>query len=103
MHIEQDVLNFEMSDTDVKSGPIGISCFKRTDIAVDVAMRLTRGSRTNETESELENEVNNSIADDGNKLMEVQFVSEVEINLFAMRGDDGCHIGNLSNEVLEKL
>ena len=103
MHIEQDVVNIEMSDTDAKSGPVGISCFKRTDIAVDIAKGLTRGSRTNQTKSELENEVNNSIANDGNKLMEVQFVSEVEIDLFATRGDDERHIGNLSNEVLEKL
>ena len=98
MHIEQDVVNFEMSDADAKSGPD-----KGTDIAVDIAKGLTRGSRTNETESELENEVNNSIANDGNKLMEVQFVSEVEIDLFATREDNECHIGNLSNEVLEKL
>ena len=97
MHIEQDVVNFETSDTDAKGGPVGISSFKRTDVAVDIAKGLTRGSRTNETESELENEVNNSIANDGNKLMEVQFVSEVEIDLFATRGDHECHIGNLSN------
>ena len=74
-----------------------ISSFKRTDVAVDIAKGLTRGSRTNGTESELENEVNNSIANDGNKLMEVQFVPEVEIDLFATRGDDECQIGNLSN------
>ena len=103
MHIEQEVVNFEMSDTDANSGLVGISCFKRTDIAVDIAKGLTRGSRTKETESELENEVNNSIANDGNKLMEVQFVSDVEIDLFATRGDDECHIRNLFNEVLEKL
>ena len=103
MHIEQDVVNFEMSDADARSGPVGISCFKRTDIAVDIAKGLTRGSRTNQTKSELENEVNNSIANDGNKLMEVQFVSEVEIDLFATGGDDECHIGNLSDEVLKKL
>ena len=97
MHIEQDVVNFEMSDTDAQGDPVGISSFKRTDVAVDIAKGLTRGSRTNETESELENEVNNSIANDGNKLMEVQFVPEVEIDLFATRGDDECQIGNLSN------
>ena len=97
MHIDQDVVNFEMSDTDAKGGPVRISSFKRTDVAVDIAKGLTRGSRTNETESELENEVNNSIANDGNKLMEVQFVPEVEIDLFATRGDDECHIGKLSN------
>ena len=101
MHIEQDVVNFEMSDTYAKSGPVGISCFKRTDIAVDIAKGLTLGSRIN-LKSELENEVNNSIANDGNKLMEVQFVSEVEINLFATGGDDECHIGKISNEVLKK-
>ena len=43
MHIEQDVVNFEMSDADAKSGPV-----KGTDIAVDIAKGLTRGSRTNE-------------------------------------------------------
>ena len=102
MHIEQDVVNFEMSDTYVKSGPVGISCFKRTDIAVDIAKGLTRGKRTNQMKSELENEVNNSIANDGNKLMEVQFVSEVEIDLFATGGDDECHIAKISNEVLKK-
>ena len=79
MHIEQDVVNFEMSDTYVKSGPVGISCFKRTDIAVDIAKGLTLGSRIN-LKSELENEVNNSIANDGNKLMAVQFVSEVNFS-----------------------
>ena len=102
MHIEQDVVNFEMSDSYAKSGPVGISCFKRTDIAVDIAKGLTRGKRTNQMKSELENEVNNSIANDGNKLMEVQFVSEVEIDLFATGGDDECHIGKISNEVLKK-
>ena len=101
MHIEQDVVNFEMSDTYAKSGPVGISCFKRTDIAVDIAKGLTLGSRIN-LKSELENEVNNSIANDGNKLMEVQFVSEVEIDLFATGGDDECHIAKISNEVLKK-
>ena len=35
--------------------------------------------------------------------MEAEFVSEAEIDLFATRGDDECHIGNLPNEVLEKL
>ena len=102
MHIEQDVVNFEMSDSYAKSGPVGISCFNRTDIAVDIAKGLTRGKRTNQMKSELENEVNNSIANDGNKLMEVQFVSEVEIDLFATGGDDECHIGKISNEVLKK-
>ena len=102
MHIEQDVVNFEMSDTYAKSGPVGISCFKRTDIAVDIAKGLTLGSRIN-LKSELENEVNNSIANDGNKLMAVQFVSEVEIDLFATGGDGESHIGNLSNEILKKL
>ena len=102
MHIEQDVVNFEMSDSYAKSGPVGISCSKRTDIAVDIAEGLTRGKRTNQMKSELENEVNNSLANDGNKLMEVQFVSEVEIDLFATGGDDECHIGKISNEVLKK-
>ena len=102
MHIEQDVVNFEMSDSYAKSGPVGISCFKRTDIAVDIAKGITRGKRTNQMKSELENEVNNSIANDGNKLMEVQFVSEVEIDLFATGGDDECRIAKISNEVLKK-
>ena len=103
MHIEQDVVNFEMSDTYAKSGPVGISCFKRTDIAVDIAKGLTRGSRTNKTESELQNQVDNGIADDGNKLMEVRFVSDVEIDLFTTRGNDECHIRILPNKVLDKI
>ena len=92
MHIEQDVVNFEMSDTYAKSGPVAISCFKRTDIAVDIAKGLNIGSRTNQTQSELENEVNNSIANDGNKLMAVQFVSEVEIDLFATGGEGTANV-----------
>ena len=94
MHIEQDVVDFEMGDTDTKSGPdniVGIG--DHTDIAIDIAKGLTHGSRTNETESELQNEVDNGIANDGDKLMEVQFVSDVHIDLFATRGDDECHIG----------
>ena len=43
----------------------------------------------------MQNEVDNGIANDGDKLMEVQFVSDVDIDLFATRGDDECHIGNL--------
>ena len=35
--------------------------------------------------------------------MKVLFVSDVDIDLFAMRGDDECRIGNLPNEVLEKI
>ena len=96
MHIEQDVVDFEMGDTDTKSGPdniVGIG--DHTDIAIDIAKGLTHGSRTNETESELQNEVDNGIANDGDKLMEVQFVSDVHIDLFATRGDDECHIGIL--------
>ena len=34
--------------------------------------------------------------------MKVLFVSDVDIDLFAMR-DDECRIGNLPNEVLEKI
>ena len=34
--------------------------------------------------------------------MEVQSVSEVEIDLFATGGDDECPIGKISNEVLKK-
>ena len=50
----------------------------------------------------MQNEVDNGIANDGDKLMEVQFVSDVDIDLFATR-DDECHIGNLPSEVLEKI
>ena len=93
MHIEQDVVNFETGGTDAKSELDSIDGnVDDTDIAVDIAKGLTRGSRTNETESELENEVDNSITNDGNKLMEAQFVSEEEIDLFATRGDVECHI-----------
>ena len=49
----------------------------------------------------MQNEVDNGIAKDGDKLMEVQFVSDVDIDLFATRGDDEYHIGNLPNEVLK--
>ena len=35
--------------------------------------------------------------------MKVLFVSDVDIDLFGMRGDDECRIGNLPNEVLEKI
>ena len=89
MHIEQNVVDFEMSDTDAKSRPDSIvGNGDDTDIAVDIAKGLTRGSRTNKTESELQNQVDNGIADDGNKLMEVRFVSDVEIYLFTTRGND---------------
>ena len=47
-----------MGDTDAKSGPdsiVGIG--DDTDIAIDIAKGYTHGSRTNETESELQNEV----------------------------------------------
>ena len=104
MHIEQDVVDFEMGDSDAKTGLdsiVGIG--DDTDIATDTAKGLTHGSRTNETECELQNEVDNGIANDGDKLMEVQFVSDVDIDLFAARGDDECHIGKLPNEVLEKI
>ena len=66
MHIEQDVVDFEMGDTDAKSGPDSIvGNGDDTDIAVDIAEELTHGIRTNETESELRNEVDNGIANDG--------------------------------------
>ena len=94
MHIEQDVVDFETGDTDAKSGPdsiVGIG--DHTHIAIDIAKGLTHGSRTNETESELQNEVDNGVANDGDKLMEVQSVSDVHIDLCAMRGNDECHIG----------
>ena len=79
MHIEQDVVDFEMGDTDAKDD---------TDIAIDIARGLTHGSRKNETESELQNEVDNGIANNGDKLMEVQFVSDLDIDLLTTRGDD---------------
>ena len=104
MHREQDVVDFEMSDTDAKSRPDSIvGNGDDTDIAVDIAKGLTHGSRTNKTESELQNQVDNGIADDGNKLMEVRFVSDVEIDLFTTRGNDECHIRILPNKVLEKI
>lgn len=96
MHIEQDVVNFEMGDSDAKTGLDSI-------VGIGDDTGLTHGSRTNETEYELQNEVDNGIANDGDKLMEVQFVSDVDIDLFAARGDDECHIGKLPNEVLEKI
>ena len=97
MHIEQDVVDFEMGDTDAKSGPDSIvDIGDDTDIAIDIARGLTHGSRT-KMESELQNEVNNGIASNGDKLMEVQFVSDVDIDLFTARGDNECHIGKLPN------
>ena len=63
MHIEQDVMDFEMGDTDAKSGPdsiVGIS--DDTDIAIDMAKGHTYWSWGNETESELQIEVDNGIA-----------------------------------------
>ena len=84
-----------MGDRDTKSGPdsiVGIG--DDTDIVIDIAKGHTHGSRTNERESELQHEVDNGIANDGDKLMEVQFVSDVDIDLFTARGDNECHIGN---------
>ena len=55
LHIEQDVVDFEMGDTEAKSGPdsiVGIG--DDTDIAKDIAKGQTHGSRANETESELQ-------------------------------------------------
>ena len=67
----------------------------------------------------MQSEVDNGIANDGDKLMEVQLVSDVYINLYSAtsckpalysvshvdnistRGDDECHIGNLPNVDLE--
>ena len=104
MHLEQDVVDFEMGDSDAKSGPDSIvGTGDDTDIAIDIAKGHTLGSRAYETKSEWQNEVDNGIANDGDKLMEVLFVSDVDIDLFATRGDDECHIGNLPNEVLEKI
>ena len=104
MHIEQDGVDFEMGDRDTKSRPdsiVGIGDDK--DIVTDIAKGHTHGSPKNETESELQNEVDNGLANDGDKLIEVQFVSDVDIDLFATGGDDECHIGNLPNEVLKKI
>ena len=45
MHIEQEVVDFEMDDTDAKSGPdsiVGIG--DDTDIAIDIAKGYTHGS-----------------------------------------------------------
>ena len=56
-------MDFEMGDTDAKSGPdsiVGIG--DDTDIAIDMAKGHTHWSWTNETESELQIEVDNSIA-----------------------------------------
>ena len=79
---------FGLGDTDAKSGPDSIvDIGDDTDIAIDIARGLTHGSRT-KMESELQNEVNNGIANNGDKLMEVQFVSDVDIDLFTTRGDD---------------
>ena len=36
----------------------------------------------------MQNEVDNGIANNGDKLMEVQFVSDVDIDVFKTRGDD---------------
>ena len=45
MHIEQDVVDFEMGDTDAKSGPDSIvGNGDDTDIAVDIAEELTHRS-----------------------------------------------------------
>ena len=102
--IEQNGVDFEMSDTDAKSRPDSIvGNGDDTDISVDIAKGLTHGSRTNKTESELQNQVDNGIADDGNKLMEVRFVSDVEIDLFTTRGNDECHIRILPNKFLDKI
>lgn len=68
----------------------------------DIARGLTHGGRTNKTEPELRNEVYKGIGNDGYKLNEVQFVSNVDIDLFATRRDDQCHIENLLNEVIER-
>ena len=100
MRIEQDVVDFEMGDTDAKSGPDSIVGMVTTRTLLQIWLR---DLRMGETDSELQNQVDNGITNDGNKAMEVQFVSDVEIDLFATRGDDNCHIRILPNEVLEKI
>ena len=100
MRIEQDVVDFEMGDTDAKSGPDSIVGMVTTRTLLQIWLR---DLRMGETDSELQNQVDNGITNDGNKAMEVQFVSDVEIDLFATRGDDKCHIRILPNEVLEKI
>lgn len=49
---------------------------------------MTYGSRTNETEPELQNDVYKGLFNDGDKLIDVQFVSDVDIDLFATKGED---------------
>ena len=79
MHIKQDVVDFEMGDTDAKSGPGSIVRIgDDTDIAIDIA----KGNTGMEAE---QNEVENGITNDGDKLMEVQFVSDVDIDLFSRK------------------
>ena len=79
MHIKQDVVDFEMGDTDAKSEPDSIVRIgDDTDIAIDIA----KGHTGMEAE---QNEVENGITNDGDKLMEVQFVSDVDIDLFSRK------------------
>ena len=94
MHIEQDVVDFEMGDTDAKSGPDSIvGNGDDTDIAVDIAEELTHGSQNKRDGVWIAKWSRQWHSQwwSGNKLMEVQFVSDVEIDLFATRGDDECH------------
>ena len=57
----------------------------------------------------MQSEVDNGIANDGDKLMEVQLVSDVYINLYSATSckpalysvSHECHIGNLPNVDLE--
>ena len=100
----QEVADFEVKDSvnyqdDTDGGG-------DTDMITDIARELTHGSRTNKTEPELRNEVDIGIGNDGYKLNEVQFVSDVDIDLFATRRNDQCHVYILKiflNELLEKI
>ena len=54
MHIEQDVVDFEMGDSDAKTGLDSIVGIGATSETISTK-GLTHGSRTNETEYELQN------------------------------------------------
>ena len=43
----------------------------------------------------MQNEVDKDIVNNGDKLIDVQFVLDVDIALLAARRDDECHIANL--------
>ena len=43
----------------------------------------------------MQSEVDKGIINNGDRLIDVQFVSDVDIELFEERRDNECHIGNL--------